>query len=580
MPTVYTYVYIQAIKNCGFTSQPNGVSRPLIGLCDSAWRERCLLRVEHLLEQRTRELRESDERFRVMADHAPSMMFMLDAQGCVHQLNRAALDFAGCEFETALGIGLGHALKCVHATEDPRGCGSGEECRACLLCGLVAQSLQSGQSKQRVEVGLKVVANGRPNDVMLLASAARVQVSGQPMALLYLEDVSTLRRLEEQLRQAQKMEAIGQLAGGVAHDFNNILAAMLMQLGLLQIGSDLTPELAAALTQLEKGANRAATLTRQLLTFSRRQMMQVKPLDLNELLADLLKMLRRLLSEQIELVVQGQAGPLWIEADAGMVEQVVMNLCANARDAMPQGGRLTIKTESIQIEASAAQTRPSAQPGTFVCLTVADTGCGIDEATQARMFEPFFTTKDIGKGTGLGLATAYGIVRQHSGWIEVESKVGRGSMFRVFLPARKKTLPGLPHRAAPEAPIAPRGQETILVVEDDESVRRVAVMCLQRLGYRVLEASNGVEALQRWNERAGRIELLLTDKVMPEGINGLELAERLRGMNHNLKVIISSGYSLEMARPSAWSERKMSFLAKPYQFEALAIMVRKCLDGW
>src|ERR1035441_8921905 len=173
-------------------------------------------------------------------------------------------------------------------------------------------------------------------------------------------------------------------------------------------------------------AGSPATTARQLLTFSRRQMMQVKPLHLNELLADLLKMLRRLLSEQIELVVQGQAGPLWIEADARMVEPVMMHVCVNARDAMPQGGRLTIKTESIQIEASAAQTRPSAQPGTFVCLTVADTGCGIDEATQARMFEPFFTTKDIGKGTGLGLATAYGIVRQHSGWIEVDRKSCRG----------------------------------------------------------------------------------------------------------------------------------------------------------
>jgi signal transduction histidine kinase len=431
-----------------------------------------------------------------------------------------------------------------------------------------------------VEVGLKVLSKGRRIDVMLLASAARVEVAGEPMALLYLEDVSALRRLEEQLRHTQKMEAIGQLAGGVAHDFNNILAAMLMQLGLLQLDANLAPELATALDQLEKGANRAASLTRQLLTFSRRQMMEVKPLDLNELLADLLKMLRRILGEPIDLMVQGQTRPLWIEADAGMIEQVVMNLCVNSRDAMPQGGQLTIKTEAIEIEAAAAQTRPGAQPGKFICLTVTDTGCGMDEATQARMFEPFFTTKEVGKGTGLGLATTYGIVRQHMGWCEVESKVGQGTVFRVFLPAPKTAPLGSSERSSPDAPLTPRGEETLLVVEDDDSVRNMAVRCLRRLGYRVLEASNGVQALQRWNEHSGRIDLLLTDKVMPEGINGLELAERLRQLSRGLKVIISSGYSLEMTRPSAWSARGIRFLAKPYEFEALAALVRKCLDGW
>jgi len=549
----------------------------LIALCDSAWRERCLLRVEDLLEQRTRQLREADERLRVMAEHAPSMMYLLDAQRRVHQLNRAALNFAGGPIEAALGIGQGQALRCVHSA-DPRGCGCSEKCRTCLIRSLISEAFERGQSNPRVEVGLKVMSNGRPTDIVLLASTARVEVSGQPMALLCLEDVTALRRLEEQLRQAQKMEALGQLAGGVAHDFNNILAAMLMQLGLLQREPNLAPELAAALLQMEQGANRAATLTARLLTFSRRQLMEIKPLDLNELVADLLKMLRRLLGENIEVVVQSQPEPLRIEADAGLLEQVVLNLCVNARDAMPQGGRLTIRTVSLEIEDLGARANRQARPGTYIGLTVTDTGCGMDEETRARIFEPFFTTKEFGKGTGLGLAIAYGIVKQHSGWIEVESKAGCGSVFRVVLPAGKSTTPGSSDGFAQKDAGDPRGQETILVVEDDESVRKITAKSLRHLGYRILEASNGVEALQRWNEQAGQLDLLLTDRVMPQGINGVQLAERLRRMNPGLKVIISSGYAVEMTRPGAWLERDYAFLAKPYKFKTLAEKVRQCLD--
>jgi PAS domain S-box-containing protein len=389
------------------------------------------------------------------------------------------------------------------------------------------------------------------------------------------EDITQRKQLEEQLRQAQKMEAVGQLAGGVAHDFNNILAASLMQLSLLQQEAGLTPEMRAALKDLEDGSNRAASLTRQLLLFSRRQVMEIKLLEFKGLLGGLVKMLRRLLGEHVELILCGQSEPAWVNADVGMMEQVVTNLCINARDAMPEGGELTITTANVEFDAVAAAARPDAKPGKFVCLSVADTGCGMNEATLKQVFEPFFTTKGLGKGTGLGLATVFGIVKQHQGWIEVESEVGVGSVFRVFLPARVAP----PGESSSAARAASGGREMILVVEDNDSLRMVTAQWLQRLGYQVLAAANGQEALQQWNEQRGNVALLLTDMMMPGGMSGLDLAQRLKGMNPALKVIISTGYSLEIAQRSLLQERSFACLAKPYEGPTLAAAVRHCLEG-
>ena len=385
------------------------------------------------------------------------------------------------------------------------------------------------------------------------------------------EETASRARMQEQLRQAQKMEAIGQLAGGVAHDFNNILTATLMQLNLLQQNPHLTPATKESLKEIERETHRASNLTRQLLLFSQRQAARVQPLDLDVLIQELLKMLRRLLGENVEVVFPGCPGAHWVCADPSMMEQVVMNLCINSRDAMPKGGRITISTAKVEIEAQSAI--PQARPGRFVCLSVSDTGCGMDEMVMGRIFEPFFTTKERGKGTGLGLATVYGIVKQHEGWVEVESKLDQGSSFRVYLPAGTSSLSD--SGSSQPAEEIKGGSETILLVEDELFLRRLAAMCLRKLGYAVFEAGNGLEALGLWEQHKQEIALLLTDMVMPGNISGLDLAMRLKKEKASLKVVSCSGYSADL---DLIAEHGIEYLPKPYAPVALANIVRHSLD--
>jgi len=390
-------------------------------------------------------------------------------------------------------------------------------------------------------------------------------------------DVTREMQLEVQLRQSQKMESIGQLADGIAHDFNNILGATLMHLGLLQQSSELTMGTKQSLREIEKETVRAANLTRQLLLFSRKQSLKTRTLDMNEIINDLLKMLRRLLSENIEFIFHGSSDKAWVNVDVGMVEQVVMNLCLNARDAMPKGGNLTLVTTLVDIENSLAGPHPDARPGRFVCLSVTDTGCGMDKSVLERIFEPFFTTKDEGKGTGLGLASVYRIVNQHQGWVEVESELELGSSFLVYLPAGTKPLDALviPHHKDE----IKGGGETILLVEDDLPVRRMASLSLRKFGYAVLEAGNGQEALNVWREHHEKIEMLFTDMVMPGGMTGLDLAVRLKKEKNSLMIILSTGYRAELAESPLISGQEIPCLQKPYPGAVLAKMVRRCLDS-
>lgn len=389
------------------------------------------------------------------------------------------------------------------------------------------------------------------------------------------EDITERKQLEEKLQQAQKMEAIGQLAGGVAHDFNNILAAILMHLGILREDLNLANEVRDSLKELESQARRAANLTRQLLMFSRRSVLEIRVLDLNDVIAVVLTMLHRLIGEHIKLVFESEANLPPVEADAGMMDQVLMNLVVNARDAMPKGGRITIATGVYVFDTVHAKMRSDVQPGQFVRISVTDTGCGMDKATLGRIFEPFFTTKEPGKGTGMGLATIYGIVAQHKGWVEVDSEVGKGTEFRVFMPVSTRKLDA-PTESLKHAVVG--GSETILLVEDEDNVRLLLANGFRLRGYRVLLAFNGPEALKLWKTHGDTIDLLFTDMVMPEGMSGLELAEALRVDKPNLKIIIHSGYSPEIVETGKPTAMGIEYLQKPCSATVLWKTIRDCLD--
>ena len=392
-------------------------------------------------------------------------------------------------------------------------------------------------------------------------------------------DVSHEVELEAQLRQAQKLKAVGQLAGGVAHGFNNMLAVIRGNAELLLLNEEpLTAGARECLQHVIGTADRAANLTRQLLIFSRKQSMQSQAVALNDLIGNLTKMLKHLLREDICLECRYAAHVPFIQADPGMLEQVLLNLVVNARDAMPKGGQLLITTERASVDEAYAQTNREARAGEFACLAVSDTGTGIAPEHLQQLFEPFFTTKDVGKGTGLGLATVYGIVKEHQGWVEVSSRLGEGTTFKIFLPAIP--APAEKTEAAQADAKLRGGTETILLVEDDEAVRLITRRVLERFGYTIREASTAREAREIWRGHREEIALLLTDIIMPEGVTGRDLAEELRRDRPGLKVMFMSGYSAEVVgKDTEFFRRTRShFLRKPCSPATLVQTVRQCLD--
>jgi two-component system, cell cycle sensor histidine kinase and response regulator CckA len=391
----------------------------------------------------------------------------------------------------------------------------------------------------------------------------------------YASDITERLNLEAQFRQSQKMDSIGQLAAGVAHDFNNILTIVRGYAGLLLDTQNVNEELREPLQQIADATERATNLTRQLLMFSRKQVMQPQDLDLNEAVSNITKLLHRILGEDITLHFNYSPHLPAVQADSGMLEQIIMNLAVNARDAMPRGGRLTIGTSVVEINPTHVQLNREARVGRFVCLRVTDSGMGIPREILPRIFEPFFTTKEVGKGTGLGLATVYGIVKQHEGWIEVLSEQGKGTTFRVFLPISEGAAEQTEKTASQRVQ---GGSEKILVVEDEPELRAMVSEILKHYGYTVFLAATGPDAVRLWEENGGQFDLLLTDMVMPGKMTGLELAENLKGRKPSLKVVYTSGYSVEMQAHDFRFKRGLNFLQKPYHPLALVKVVRDCLD--
>ncbi|HLK61617.1 MAG TPA: ATP-binding protein [Chthonomonadaceae bacterium] len=387
-------------------------------------------------------------------------------------------------------------------------------------------------------------------------------------------DITERRKLEEQLRQAQKLESIGRLAGGVAHDFNNLLTPILgyTELALDVLSAD--HPIRNDLLQIEIAARRASDLTRQLLAFARRQLIEPRAVNLNDLLLNMDKMLRRLIGEDIELVTLAHPDLWAVKVDPGQMEQVLVNLAVNSRDAMPQGGKLTLETANVYLDAEYARRHPEVAPGEYVLMAVSDTGIGMEESIQKHIFEPFFTTKEQGKGTGLGLATCHGIVNQSGGHIWLYSEPGRGTCFKIYLP---RTREDVVSPAVMTRPPLPRGSETILLVEDDDMVRAYAGQALRTLGYTVFEASDGAKALVRSANHPGEIHLLLTDVVMPL-MSGRQLAEQLERTRPGLRILYASGYTDNTIIHHGVLDAGVTFLQKPYTHSALAQKVREVLD--
>ena len=502
-------------------------------------------------------LRASEERFRALVENSSDALLLLDADGRVKYMTPSSVRHLGWTPEQLIGRSI---LEFMHPDDGER---VGGRIREAL--DLPGKSL-GGEVRFHHADGSWRIMEGVGVNRLADPAVAGIVVN--------VRDITERRKLEDQLRQAQKMEAVGQLAGGVAHDFNNLLTAIL---GYCHLMLDEIPEgdpLRLDLLEIQAAGDRAASLTRQLLAFSRRQMLQPQVVDINLLVTQLEKLLRRLISEDVELVTALAPGLRPVTVDPASVEQILVNLAVNARDAMPTGGRLTIETANVDLDEAYAVTHVAMPAGPYVMLAVSDSGQGMDAPTRARIFEPFFTTKEQGKGSGLGLATVYGIVKQSGGYIWVYSEPGHGTSFKVYLPP---TAAASVARPTAHDPAHVAGWETVLLVEDEDAVRALAREVLRRHGYVVLEARHGVDALSVAERHADAIHLLVTDVVMPH-MSGRALSERLAGARPQMKTLFMSGYTDHALLPEDLTPGG-EFLQKPFTPEALAGRVRHLLDA-
>ena len=524
-------------------------------------------RLRGLVRRHTQALQESEERFSAFMEYSPCVAFIKDEQGRFLYANRYLADLFGVDRDLT-------GQTTSHLVPNSMGQAMEEEDQRALAGGHVEveQVVRDRAGAERVFQTHKFAIQrpGRPSLLggFALDITARVRAEAQQQSL------------EAQLRQAQKMEAVGQLAGGVAHDFNNILTAILgnVELSMAQLQSQ-TPSASKALqglSQIEKSAERATSLTRQLLAFSRRQVTQPEILDLNQTLNDMADMLRRLITENIDLELSPAANLHLVRADAAQIEQVIMNLVVNASDAMPTGGKLRIATANVALDDEYLATHADARPGEHAVLAVSDTGVGMDQETIEHIFEPFFTTKDVGHGTGLGLATVYGIIRQADGHIRVYSEPEKGSTFRVYLPAIENAV--APDRAARLTGETPGGDETVMLCEDDEKVRKLAEQFLSGAGYTVITARDGESALETAAVYEGDIDLLVTDVIMPN-MNGQQLAHAVVDKRPDLKILFMSGYAANVVAHHGVLDPDVEYLEKPFTRRRFLQRVRAMLDS-
>jgi len=506
-----------------------------------------------------RQLEEHHVRLTAVLEATPDFVGIADPNGRPLFLNRAGRQMVGCGEAEDLSRTHIETYHPEWAAEKVMNEGLPSAVRKGAWMGETALLTRAGRE---IPVSQVIVAHKYANGEVQFFSTI-------------MRDLTERRKLEAQLHHSQKMEAIGQLAGGVAHDFNNLLTIISGYSEVLLARLPATDPASRLLQEIHKAGERAAALTRQLLAFSRKQIIQPKVLDLNALVSEVGKMLRRVIGEDLTLttVLSPRLGQ--VKADPGQIEQVLMNLAVNARDAMPQGGKFTIETANVELDQNSIQGQPEVQPGCYVLLAVSDTGCGMTEETKAHIFEPFFTTKDLGKGTGLGLATVYGIVKQSGGYIYVDSEPGHGTMFKIYLPLVEDGVPSGQSHTNPKT--SPHGSETILLVEDEDAVRSLTRYALQLHGYAVLEARDGEEALRVAEQHQGPIHLLMTDVVMPR-MDGRQVAERLAQAQPGLKVLFLSGYTDDAVVRHGVLASEVAFLQKPFTPSALTQKVRDVLD--
>lgn len=517
-------------------------------------------------------------------EYAPIAMLLVDRDVRAVRVNAYAANLAGRSREEMIGMVVGEAMRCIHHLENPKGCGFSPSCETCPIRLSVSSSFTDKHGRENVEAWLTIVKGADKDARCLLLSTSYLDGEGLlDRVLLCARDVTEKKeaelernRLEAQLIQAQKMESVGRLAGGVAHDYNNMLGVIIghAELGLSEL--DAESPVRDDLEQILKAAQRSADITRKLLGFARKQPISPKILDLNDTVTGMLKMLRRLIGEEFQIVWMPGGNLSPIKMDPSQLDQILANLCVNSKDAMAKGGNITIRTGKAHLDEAYCSAHAGFVPGQYVMLSVSDDGCGMEKETLDHIFEPFFTTKEVGKGTGLGLSTVYGIVKQNNGFINVYSEPGKGTTTKIFFVPQRLEITQNKHASG--SGIVKGRNETILLVEDDRGILDITHNMLERLGYRVIAAQSPKEALALSKRESPEINLLMTDVVMPE-MDGKELASLLKAERPSLRTLFMSGYTADVVVNHGVVDKCAKFISKPFSVAELSIALRDILES-